>query len=463
MTRSSVQELTERGKELRRSSPRSEHGGWAPSPDRPDPVALIEGQNAARVKWLVPVRHARMSVSPFTFFRGAARIMASDLAVTPSCGLDVQLGGDAHLSNFGAYASPERRLVFDQNDFDETLPGPWEWDLKRLAASFVVACQFHGHPREAAYSVATEVVRSYRESMANFAGEGHLALWYDYVDVDDIGANSGIPAKELNKRLARFRKKATRKTSQQAVEKLAEVVDGKWRIRHEAPVLFPLEQLPGDEDPDDLQAAVDRSLESYAATLDDGRRALLERYELVDVGLKVVGVGSVGTRCLIALLIGRDENDPLILQIKEAGPSVLAEHLRPSRYDHQGQRVVEGQRLVQATSDIFLGWTTGDLAGVHFYVRQLRDWKGSVEVEADGVTPEQLSFYAGLCGMTLARGHARSGESVSIAAYAGRGSTLDRSIAEFAESYAAQNADDYDRFRQAIADGRLECAEIEPA
>ena len=363
MTRPSVHEQTEHGKELRRSTPRSVHTDWTPAPNRPDSILLLEEQNEARVPWLVPVRHARMSVSPFTFFRGAARIMASDLGGTPSSGLDVQLGGDAHLSNFGAYASPERRLVFDQNDFDETLPGPWEWDLKRLATSFVVACQFHGHPPEANRAVAAEAVRSYRESMAHFASEGHLALWYDYVDVDDIGTNSGLSAKEMNKRMDRFRKKATRKTSQQALEKLAELVDGRWRIRHEPPVLFPLDRLPGNEDPEALQAAVEHGIESYATTLDDSRRALLDRYELVDVGMKVVGVGSVGTRCLIALLIGRDERDPLFLQIKEAGPSVLAEHLSPSPYVHQGQRVVEGQRLVQATSDIFLGWTTGELAG----------------------------------------------------------------------------------------------------
>ena len=402
-----------------------------------------------------------MSVSPFTFYRGAARIMAADLADTPVSGLEVQLGGDAHLSNFGAYASPERRLVFDQNDFDETLPGPWEWDLKRLAASFVVAGQFHGYPAATTRSLAAEVVRSYRASMGGFAAEGYLSLWYDYVDVDDIGSNTGMPEKELTKRLARFRKKATRKTSQQALEKLAEVVDGKWRIRYEPPVLFPLDRLPGDEDRDVLRAAVDHSLSTYGATLDDGRRALLDRYEVVDVGVKVVGVGSVGTRCLIALMRGRDDHDPLFLQVKEAGPSVLAEYLAPSRYDHQGQRVVEGQRLVQATSDIFLGWTTGSLAGIDYYVRQLRDWKGSVEVEAEGVTPEQLGFYAGLCGTTLARGHARSGDAVAIRAYAGKGSTLDSAVVSFAESYAAQNLEDYHAFQRAIADGRLECAASE--
>jgi uncharacterized protein (DUF2252 family) len=458
MSHRTVAERTELGRSLRQVTPRSQQGGWSPAPDRPDPVALLEDQNTTRVPWLVPIRHARMQVSPFTFFRGAARIMATDLARTPVSGLQVQLGGDAHLSNFGAYASPERRLVFDQNDFDETLPGPWEWDLKRLATSFVVACQFHGHPPEAARTVAAEAVRSYRDAMAGFAAQGYLELWYDHISVDDVSVNSGMSAKEMNKRLERFRKKATRKTSQQALDKLAEVVDGEWRIRHDPPVLFPLGHLPGNEDEDLVRAAVVHALDTYRDTLEDSRAALLDRYDLVDVGVKVVGVGSVGTRCLIALLRGRDEHDPLFLQIKEAGPSVLAEHLPPSRYDHQGRRVVEGQRLVQATSDIFLGWTTGELAGINYYVRQLRDWKGSVEVEADGVTPEQLGFYAGLCGMTLARGHARSGDSVAIAAYAGKGSTLDSAVVEFAEAYAAQNLEDYDRFRRAIAEGRLECA-----
>ncbi|MCU0310945.1 MAG: DUF2252 domain-containing protein [Acidimicrobiales bacterium] len=459
MSHPSVDDSIEIGRSARRTTPRSSHADWTPSPNRRDPVTLLEEQNASRVPWLVPIRHARMSVSPFTFFRGAARIMAADLAATPVSGIEVQLGGDAHLSNFGAYASPERRLVFDQNDFDETLAGPWEWDLKRLAASFVVASQFHGLPAVATRSIAAEVVRAYRTSMGRFAGQGFLSLWYDYVDVDDIGADSGMSAKEMDKRLDRFRKKATRKTSQQALEKLAEVVDGRWRIRHEPPVLFPLERLPGDEDQEQLRAAVDRSLASYATTLDDNRAALLDRYELVDVGVKVVGVGSVGTRCLVALLRGRDNSDPLFLQIKEAGPSVLAEYLAPSPYEHQGRRVVEGQRLVQATSDIFLGWTTGDLAGVHYYVRQLRDWKGSVDVEAEGVTAEQLTFYADLCGMTLARGHARSGDAVAIHSYAGKSATLDEAIVTFAENYAALNLEDYHRFTRAIADGRLECAE----
>jgi uncharacterized protein (DUF2252 family) len=460
MTTSSVEERREAGRALRKSVPRSTNGDWTPAPDRPDPVALLADQNTTRLPFLVPVRHARMQVSPFTFYRGAARIMASDLATTASSGLHVQLGGDAHLSNFGAYASPERRLVFDQNDFDETLPGPWEWDLKRLASSFVVAGQFHGFDAAATRRCATEVVRSYREAMGRFADMGYTSLWYEVVDVEDIRGASGMPAEELDKRLDRFSRRATRKTSQQALEKLAEVVDGEWRIRNEPPVLFPLEALPGAE-VDGLRGVAERAFHDYKETLDDARRALLDRYSLVDIGVKVVGVGSVGTRCLLLLLRGRDQADPLFLQAKEAGPSVLEDHLPPSRYDNHGQRVVEGQRLVQAQSDIFLGWTVGQLEGRHFYVRQLRDWKGSVEVEAEGVTPEQLGFYASLCGMTLARGHARAGDAEAIRAYVGNGDTLDRAVASFAETYAALNLEDYERFRQAIADGRLECASEE--
>jgi uncharacterized protein (DUF2252 family) len=454
----SVAERREIGRAARKATPRSSHGDWAPSPARPDPVALIEEQNATRVPWLVPVRHARMRVSPFTFFRGSAKIMASDLAGTPTSGLWAQLGGDAHLSNFGAYASPERNLVFDQNDFDETLPGPWEWDLKRLATSFVVACQFHGLAASAARDAAMTTVRAYREAITGFAAQGHLALWYDVIDADDIRIASHMPTEELQKRLRRFYERATRKTSQHALEKLAEVVDGKWRIRSQPPVLFPLDELPGGQG-EEIRHIAERSFENYKETLDDARHALLDRYAVVDIGMKVVGVGSVGTRCLIVLCRGRDENDPLFIQVKEAGPSVLEEHLAPTRYPNEGQRVVEGQRLVQAQSDIFLGWTSGLLAERRdYYVRQLRDWKGSVEVEAEGITTEQLNFYAALCGMTLAKGHARSGDAEAISAYAGGGTALDRSIAAFAESYAAQNLLDYQRFQDAIAEGRLECA-----
>lgn len=463
MTTNSVEQRRELGRSKRPQAPRSSHRTWEPGPDRADPVVLLEEQNRSRLPWLVPIRHARMQVSPFTFFRGSARVMASDLADTPRSGLDVQLGGDAHLSNFGAYASPERQLVFDQNDFDETLRGPWEWDLKRLATSFVVAGQFHGFSEKQCRRTAAEVVRSYREGIAHFAAMGYLELWYDYVDVDDVRSGAGVSSKDFDERLTRFTRRAEKRTSQQALKKYAERIDGRWRIRSDPPVLFPLADLPGDMPAgwtrEELPDAAAAALEAYKGTLDDARRALVDRYDLVEVGLKVVGVGSVGTRCLLLLLMGRDDGDPLFLQAKEATASVLEEFLGPSRYPNHGQRVVEGQRLVQAQSDIFLGWTVGAPEGRHFYIRQLRDWKGSVEVEAEGVTPAQLRFYAGLCGLTLARGHARTGDAEAIAGYAGKGDSLDRAVAEFAQAYAATNLDDHDRFRQAISDGRLECAE----
>ena len=463
MTTMSVQQRRELGRSKRAATPRSAHATWEPGPDRADPVALIEEQNASRLEWLVPIRHARMSVSPFTFFRGAARVMASDLAGTPSTGLEVQLGGDAHLSNFGAYASPERQLVFDQNDFDETLPGPWEWDLKRLATSFVIAGQFHGFSKKHCGNLAAEVTRSYRRGIAHFAAMGYVQLWYDYVDTDDIRSGAGISSKELDKRLTRFTRRAEKRTSAQALGKYAERVDGRWRIRHEPPLLFSLSDLPGGMPAgwtrDELPGAAAAALEAYKGTLDDNRHALLDHYDLVEVGLKVVGVGSVGTRCLLLLLLGRDDGDPLFLQAKEATNSVLEEFLAPSRYDNHGQRVVEGQRLVQAQSDIFLGWTVGAPEGRHFYVRQLRDWKGSVDVEAPDTTPEQLGFYAGLCGLTLARGHARTGDAEAIAGYVGKGESLDRAIAEFAHAYAATNLEDHQRFCAAIDHGALPCGE----
>lgn len=443
------------GRAARRKAPRSEHADWVPPTGRPDPVEQLREQNEDRVPWLVPIRHSRMQVSPFTFYRGAARIMAGDLANTPSSGLEVQLGGDAHCSNFGAYASPERRLVFDANDFDETLRGPWEWDLKRLATSFTVAAAHLGFAPAVARSATTEVVKSYRKAIASFARAGFLDVWYDTVDVEDIGAAGGLDPAELAKRLTRFEQKAKTRTSLQALGKLTERVDGTYRIRSDPPVLFPLRDLPAEYDASALEAVALDALASYRETLLDDRRWILDRYTPVDIGVKVVGVGSVGTRCLIILLLGRDEGDPLFLQAKEATASVLEEHLAPSPYANHGQRVVEGQRLAQAQSDIFLGWTEG-LEGRHFYIRQLRDWKGSVEI--DRATRRQLRFYGALCGHTLAHGHARSGDAVAISAYAGRGDILDEAVATFAEVYARQNLDDYEAFRQAIADGRLDAA-----
>ena len=453
------EERREIGREARRALPRTAHGSWEPAADRPDPVSLLEEQDRGRLGFLVPVRHQRMRESEFTFFRGAANIMASDLAHSPDTGFEVQLGGDAHLSNFGAYASPERALVFDQNDFDETLPGPWEWDLKRLAASVMIASQHLGLPAKQARRATSEVTRSYREAMAKYAEMGHLELWYDHVRVDDLRDHDQGAGPGFDKRLDRFEKRATKKTSLHALSKLAEKVDGTWHIRTEAPVLFSLRNGPEGYDPDEAERAALAAFEAFKPSLDDSRQALLERYEVVDIGVKVVGVGSVGTRCLVILLQGRDENDPLFLQAKEAGASVLEPYLAPSRYDNHGRRVVEGQRLVQAQSDIFLGWTIGAPEGRHFYVRQLRDWKGSVDVEAPDTTPEQLGFYAGLCGLTLARGHARTGDAEAIAGYVGKGESLDRAIAEFAHAYAATNLEDHQRFCAAIEDGTLPCAE----
>jgi uncharacterized protein (DUF2252 family) len=397
-----------------------------------------------------------MSVSPFTFYRGAARIMAADLAHTPTSGLSVQLGGDAHLSNFGAYASPERHLVFDANDFDETLRGPWEWDLERLVASVMIAAQHLGFDPDDCRAVTTGVSRAYREAMRQFASMGLFDLWTTSGRVEEIRPAAAVSPTEFQKRISRFERRAKRKTSLQAVGKLTAVVDGRRGIRDDPPVLLPLLGLAEEYDAETLEAAAMDAFARYKTTLEDSRHWLLDHYEVVDIGLKVVGVGSVGTRCLIYLLEGRDPSDLLFLQAKEAGPSVLAEHLEPSPYENQGRRVVEGQRLVQAESDIFLGWTEGRLEGRHYYLRQLRDWKGSVEIE--GSTVNQLAFYADLCGRILARGHARSGDPVAISAYVGGSDALDRAMTAFAEAYAAQNLEDYGRFEEAIATGRLEAA-----
>ena len=453
-----LQERRDVGREARRRVPRSSHGSWQPATGRPDPVTLLEEQNATRVPWLVPVRHARMRVSPFTFYRGTARIMAADLASTPTSGLQVQLGGDAHLSNFGAYASPERELIFDANDFDETLPGPWEWDVKRLAASFTVAGQHLGLDRATVRKATATAVRAYRKAMAEYAPMGYLDVWYDQFTVEDLQAANHISAAEMAKRVQRFSSKARKRTSLQALAKLTEEVDGRHRIRSQPPLLVPLRELPDEASPAALEEVVRIGFEAYKETLPGNRRVLLDRFTPIDMALKVVGVGSVGTRCFVMLLEGRDHEDPLFLQVKEAGPSVLEEYLGTSAYPNSGQRVVEGQQLVQAQSDIFLGWTEGRQSR-QFYVRQLRDWKGSVETE--GATPNQIEFYARLCGHTLARGHARSGDAAAIAAYLGKGDAFDVAITDFSEAYAAQNLQDFNEFVAAIESGRLPCADPE--
>lgn len=449
--RETVAQRRQRGRALRKEVPRSSHGEWVPAPDRPDPVALVEGQNADRLDWLVPVRRGRMSVSAFTFYRAAARIMATDLATTPVTGLTVQTCGDAHLSNFGAYASPERRLVFDVNDFDETLPGPWEWDLKRMAASFVIAGRDRGFDAKDSRAAAERAVSSYRDAMAQFADMNTLDLWYAHLEVERIeSAVTGKGARRIDK----FTRKAKSKDSLRELSKLTETVDGVPRIMSDPPVLVPLREMTGVHHPDALRQTAVEAFASYRTSLANDRRRLLDRFEVVDMALKVVGVGSVGTRCLILLLTGRDADDPLFLQIKEASASVLEEHLPASTYKNSGARVVWGQRLMQSSSDIFLGWSKPSPDGRYYYWRQLKDWKGSVDL--DGVKPNGLTRYASVCGWTLARTHARSGDPVAIAGYLGSGDAIVRGVGDFAEAYADQNDADYAAFQRAIDEDGLE-------
>ncbi|WP_423983270.1 DUF2252 domain-containing protein [Ilumatobacter sp.] len=394
-----------------------------------------------------------MRVSPFTFYRGAAAIMAADLSTTPTSGLTVQLGGDAHLSNFGAYASPGRQLVVDANDFDETLRGPWEWDLKRLATSVLIAAQHLGFGFDDCMQVTDRTSRAYAAAMAEYAEMGYLDVWNRLLTVDDLITDTGMTQAKLAKRIERFERRARRKDSRQAVGKLTEIVDGRRQIAHDPPVLFPLRKLPFGYAATEVESAATAALDSYRSTLNDARRFLLDRYSLVDIALKVVGVGSVGTRCFILLLEGRSSDDVFFLQAKEAQASVLEPFLEPSPYRNHGQRIVEGQRMSQAQSDIFLGWTEGRIEHHHYYLRQLRDWKGSVEIE--DATPSQLGFYADLCGKTLARAHARTGDPVAISAYIGGGKRLARAVGAFGLLYAAQNLIDFEEFQEAIASNRL--------
>ncbi|MFD4240966.1 DUF2252 domain-containing protein [Streptomyces sp. NPDC058525] len=450
-------ERAARGKEARRRAPRSRHAVYRPSPDRPDPLEILEAQSAARVPELVPIRYGRMSESPFRFYRGAAAIMASDLAGTPDSGITAQLCGDAHLLNFRLLASPERRLMFDINDFDETLPGPWEWDVKRLSASLVIAGRANGFDDAERARIVSSGVRSYREAMRGFAGMGNLDVWYAKIDSDRLEA---LAADQLDasgrKKLAGALAKARTRDSLQAFGKLTELVGGRPRIAADAPLLVPIADLLPDVERGVLEDRFRQLLDRYGRTIASDRRALLEDYRMVDMARKVVGVGSVGTRCWILLLLGRDGRDPLLLQAKEADTSVLAAHVGASRYDNQGERVVAGQRLMQAASDIFLGWERLEgLDGVQrdFYVRQLRDWKGIAMPET--MSPGQLSTFGEVCGITLARAHARSGDRIAIAAYLGRGDTFDRALVGFAEAYADQNERDHQALVDAIRAERL--------
>ncbi|MGH9233534.1 MAG: DUF2252 domain-containing protein [Acidimicrobiales bacterium] len=458
-----LEERREAGRLARRRMPRSSLEGWQPAADRPDPVGLLQTQNEAREPDLVPVRHGRMMVSPFTFYRGGAKIMAADLAHIPRAGLDVQLCGDAHLSNFGAYASPARTLVFDLNDFDETLPGPFEYDVARLAASFAVASRDNGFKASRSAEAAAASVAAYRTAMAGFAGMRTLDVWYSRVDAQEIVEKATAGVKKSRRKLAAAAEKniakVRTKDSLQALSKLTEVVDGYHRIISAPPVVVPARELAETYGfaPDELRAMLQERLRSYRSTLPYDRRRVLERFEFVDFARKVVGVGSVGTRAWIALLQGRDGEDPLFLQIKEATASVLEDHLPKSRFRQPGERVVQGQRLMQAASDILLGWTKGVQEGRFYYWRQLRDMKGSALIEL--FDPEAMNYYAGVCGWTLARAHARSGDPVAISAYLGSSDRFDRAMTDFAVRYADQNERDYDAFAQAIRSGKLEATE----
>jgi uncharacterized protein (DUF2252 family) len=484
-SRSTVQERRDRGRTARTETPLARHAEFASDSGRTDPVRLLVDQNTTRESDLVPVRHGRMMLSPFTFYRGAAKIMAADLAITASAGIAVQLCGDAHLSNFGAFGSPERRLLFGLNDFDETLPGPFEYDVKRMAASFVIAARNNGHDLDDQQAASAAAVAAYRSAMNEFAEMGVLNIWYAHLSEEDLTAamldyersgpagdrkddagkkhkkhrDGAVRSDERSKEVKAAQKnlrKAHAKNSLQASPKLSEVVDGRHRIVSQPPLVVPSRDLAEQYgmSADQVHDALEHHLSSYLATLPEDRRHLLEQFEIIDFARKVVGVGSVGTRAYIVLLQGRDGDDPLFLQMKEATSSVLEEHLPRSRYDTPGERVVHGQRLMQSVSDIFLGWATGVQSGRYYYWRQLRDMKGSAIVESMSATG--LAFYARLCGWALARAHARSGDPIALAAYMGQTDEFDAAVVKFSRRYADQNERDYAAFVDAVRAGRIE-------
>jgi uncharacterized protein (DUF2252 family) len=457
-----VDERIARGQDARKQAPRRSHGQWEPAPDRPDPIAQLEEQAESRVPQLVPIRYGRMLVSPFTFYRGAALIMAADLAATPVSGVTVQLCGDAHLSNFGLFGSPERRMLFDINDFDETLPGPWEWDVKRLAASFEIMGRDRSFAPADRRAVVMAGVREYRDRIRRAAGMGTLDAWYEHfeagmllkmvrkeVRVKRVGQDDSQAVEEMVA-------KARTRDSTRVFAKRADEIDGELRIVADPPVIIPVEDLiqPGSEweNPAPL---IKKLLSSYRRTLGREHHPL-EEYRYVHAAYKMVGVGSVGTRCYIMLMLGRDHNDPLFLQVKEAQASVLERFLGKSAYAHHGERVVAGQRLMQAATDIFLGWQhIRGLDGVtrDYYVRQFQDWKGSADV--DSLLLPGATLYSRICGATLARAHARWGDRIAIASYLGQGDVFDRAIADFSAAYADQNERDYATFAAAVDSGRL--------
>jgi uncharacterized protein (DUF2252 family) len=451
-----------RGKRARANAPRSSHGLWQPPTDRPDPIALLEEQAVSRVPELVPIRYGRMMVSPGTFYRGAALLMASDLAVTPHSGVTVQLCGDAHLSNFGLFASPERQLMFDINDFDETLPGPWEWDVKRLAASFEVAGRDLGFEPDERRSIVLAGVREYRERMRMTASMRTLDAWYSHINVDQISGwiSAEVDAKRISKREANEARqdiaKARTRDSLRVVAKRGKNLDGQLRIVADPPVVTPIEDLLlTNVEASRIEKAMQRMVQSYRRTLATQHHPI-EEFKYVHMARKVVGVGSVGTRCWILLLTGRDNDDPLVLQAKEAQASVLERFLPGSNYRNHGERVVVGQRLMQAATDIFLGWQRAEgIDGVKrdYYIRQFHDWKGSVQV--DTMRVDGALLYARLCGTVLASAHSRWGDRVAIGSYLGQRDTFDEAIARFAVTYADQNERDYEALLKAVSSGRI--------
>ena len=453
-----VAERIAKGRAARKMVPRRSHGAFDPGPDRPDPIALLERQAVTRVPELVPIRHGRMMVSPFTYFRGAALAMAADLAATPNSGLRVQLCGDAHLSNFGLFATPERRMVFDINDFDETLPGPWEWDLKRLAASLEIAARDNGFTDTERAPIALDCAAAYRISMNSFARSRNLDVFYASFDIERALADYDRVRgnRKVLQQAQQVIAKARTRDSLQALEKLTHLEDGTPRITADPPLIVPVAELLPDAALDLYVSWMRANLRAYRSTLQNDRRVALEKFRLIELARKVVGVGSVGMRAWIALMLGRDNDDPLILQIKEAEASVLEEFCGASRYRNHAHRVVSGQRLMQAASDVFLGWLrVPGVDGVErdFYVRQLRDWKGSVEI--DEMEPEAMRIYGTWCAWTLARAHACTGDRVAISAYLGSGTVFDKAIAQFAIAYAERNEHDYAALQAAVEGGRI--------
>ena len=457
-----------KGKAARNKVPRDSHAVFEASPDRPDPVALLESQATTRVPELVPIRYGRMLVSPFTFFRGAALVMASDLSGTPRSGLNAQICGDAHLSNFGVFGSPERQLVFDCNDFDETLPGPWEWDVKRLAASIVVAGRGLGFSKANRLEAIIRLGQRYREVMRMMASMSNLEVWYSNVEIQGLveslerhARSSGSKAEAHMAAVAtKVTSKAMTKDSMRALDKLTRVVDGQRVIVSEPPLVSTLDDLFSGGDVDQLESLFRDVIRKYRQSLPTDRKHLLEQYKFSQIARKVVGVGSVGTRCWIVLMHGPRDDDVLFLQAKEAEASVLERFTKKSQYSNHGARVVAGQRLMQASSDILLGWQRSvGVDGVprDYYVRQLQDWKGSIDT--DDAIPEGMKVYGELCAHTLARAHARSGDRIAIAAYLGNNASFDKALARFAESYADQNERDYEAFAAACKSGRLHAEE----